>query len=317
MKTTTDQPATEPTRLEPGTGLAPAFTLVELLVILAVLMVLGVTILPALARPGLNSRAFQCLNNSRQLCAAWRMYADDNQDRIVFSSDTDVSDPNHVNNPYAWTLTHMSFIEPNPQINWDPTLGIMPRPLWPYNKSAGIYRCPSDLSVVIGSDGLSHPRVRSMSMNFFLGGFAGSSAANGSGDGSWGGLYPIYFKISDLNSHASPGPADTFVFIDERSDTINWGNFMIDMSGYPSSLYPNGNPNLYEFNEDMPGFLHDLAASVSFADGRAELHRWLDPRTTPPLTVGGVYTGYKGYKWPAPYSVDVAWLQAHAARPIH
>jgi hypothetical protein len=153
-------------------------------------------------------------------------------------------------------------------------------------------------------------------MNFFLGGFAGGSAALGVGVQAWGYLYPVYFKLSDLNSHASPGPADTFVFIDERSDTINWGNFLIDMAGYPSSLYPHGSPNLYEFNQDMPGFLHDLAASVSFADGRAELHRWLDPRTTPPLAVG-LLTGGKGGgdTWPAPYSQDVAWLQAHSARP--
>src|SRR6516225_5849463 len=67
-------------------GSATAFTLPELLVILAVLMLLGVMVLPAVARSGLNSKAFQCLNNSRQLCAAWRMYADDNQDRLVFAS---------------------------------------------------------------------------------------------------------------------------------------------------------------------------------------------------------------------------------------
>jgi len=181
----------------------------------------------------------------------------------------------------------------------------MTRPLWPYNKSVNIYRCPSDLSYVVYG-GVSRPRVRSMSMNFFLGGFAGGSAALGVGTGTWGGLYPVYFKLSDLNSHASPGPADTFVFIDERSDAINWGGYLTDMSGYPNQ------PNLYEFNEDLPGLLHDLAASVSFADGRAELHRWLDPRTTPPFQTDSVMNNVKS---PAPNDPDVAWLQAHAARP--
>ena len=313
MKKTTDRPATVPTSLEPCTGSAPAFTLPELLVILAVLMVLGVMVLPALARSGLNSRAFQCLNNSRQLCTAWRMYSDDNQDRMVLASD----DGRGIRNPlnaYAWTLTHLDFSQ-NPA-NWDPTVGIMTRPLWPYNKSVNIYRCPSDLSYVVYG-GVSRPRVRSMSMNFFLGGFAGGSAALGVGTGTWGGLYPVYFKLSDLNSHASPGPADTFVFIDERSDAINWGCYLTDMSGYPNRLYPKAAPTLYEFNQDLPGFLHDLAASVSFADGRAEFHRWLDPRTTPPLQLGGVLTGGKGGGeiLPAPYDPDVAWLQAHAARP--
>jgi type II secretory pathway pseudopilin PulG len=314
MKKTTDRPATVPTSLEPCTGSAPAFTLPELLVILAVLMVLGVMVLPALARSGLNSRAFQCLNNSRQLCAAWRTYADDNQDRMVFSSDDGRGGLN-PSNAYAWTLTHLDFNSAN-RANWDPTVDIMTRPLWQYNKSVNIYRCPSDLSyVVVG--GVSKPRVRSMSMNFFLGGFAGGSAANSVGVSAWGNLYPVYFKVSDLNSHASPGPADTFVFIDERSDAINWGCYLTDMSGYPNRLYPKAAPTLYEFNQDLPGFLHDLAASVSFADGRAEFHRWLDPRTTPPLQLGGVLTGGKGGGeiLPAPYDPDVAWLQAHAARP--
>jgi hypothetical protein len=242
------------------------------------------------------------------------MYADDNQDRMVVASDDGKGPKANPLNGCAWTLTHLDFSS-NP-MNYDPCLDIMVRPLWPYNKSVGIYKCPADHSVVIGSDNLPHPRVRSMSMNFFLGGFAGGSAASGVGVGSSGNLYPIYFKVSDLNSHESPGPADTFVFIDERSDAINWGNFLTDMLGNPNPLTPHGNPNLYEFNEDMPGFLHDLAASVSFADGRAELHRWLDPRTTPPLAVG-VLTGGQGsgQTWPAPYSIDVAWLQAHAARP--
>jgi hypothetical protein len=310
MKTTEGHPATVPTSLEPGTGSAPAFTLVELLVVLAVLMLLGAMVLPALGRSGLSSSAFQCLNNSRQLCAAWRMYADDNQDRIVLSSD---GTPQNPLNAYAWTLTHMDF-SMNPA-NWDPTIDIMKRPLWPYNKSAGIYKCPSDRSVVTGSDGLTHPRCRSMSMNFFLGGFAGSGTGGGVGIRDWGVFYPIYFKVSDLNSHESPGPSDTFVFIDERSDVINWGNYVTDMLGYPNPENKIA-PNLYEFNEDLPGFLHDLAASISFADGRAELHRWLDPRTTPPFQEGVLASGKgSGLLFPAPYDPDVPWLQAHTARP--
>src|SRR5215469_15316711 len=134
MKTTAGQPATIPTSLEPRSGLALAFTLLELVVILAVLMLLVVMVLPALGRSGLNSRAFQCLNNSRQLCAAWRMYADDNQDRMVFSSDDGTGAKNRLN-VYSWTLTHLGFPPfDNPlQMDFDPAYDIMLRPLWPYN----------------------------------------------------------------------------------------------------------------------------------------------------------------------------------------
>ena len=308
MKTTADQPAAAPTSLEPATGPAAAFTLLELVVILAVLMLLAVMVLPALGRSGLNSRAFQCLNNSRQLCAAWRMYADDNQDRLVFASTSgsagraggsvpiDTLNPGDPNN-YAWTGAHMDFQGVN-RANWDPSYDLTLRPLWPYNKSLGIYKCPSDLSSV-SFFGISKPRLISMSMNLYLGGFCGT-------DGGWpfADNFRIFLKTTDL---VTPGPADTFVFIDGRADSINWGNFFVNMTGYPNQ------PARYSFL-DLPGLLHDLAASVSFADGRAELHRWLDPRTTPPFQTDSSFVP-PGFDAPSPNNPDVAWLQAHATRP--
>src|SRR5258705_176021 len=68
-----------------------AFTLLELLAVLAVLALWVLLLVPALARTQPDSRAFQCLNNSRQLTRAWRMYADDNNDKLatsVYATDT-------------------------------------------------------------------------------------------------------------------------------------------------------------------------------------------------------------------------------------
>ncbi|MCX6927288.1 MAG: hypothetical protein NT154_29400, partial [Verrucomicrobia bacterium] len=69
---------------------------------------LGSVLLPAYAKTGLNSRSLQCLNNNRQLCAAWRMYADDSRDRIVYSSDDGTGTSNPLNQ-YAWTAAHMDY----------------------------------------------------------------------------------------------------------------------------------------------------------------------------------------------------------------
>jgi prepilin-type processing-associated H-X9-DG protein len=241
------------------------------------------------------------------------LYADDNQDRVSLSSDDGTGIKNPLN-AYAWTLTHLDFSS-NPA-NWDPTIDIMTRPLWPYNKSPAIYKCPADRSQVADSSGTMHPRVRSISMNFFFGGFAGESAATGVGVRGWGSYYPLYFKLGDLNLGASPGPASTFVFLDEREDCINWGNFMTDMQGYPSKQYVNGSPGLYEWNEDLPASYHGKACGLSFADGHSEIHRWKDDRTMPRL-VEGVLKGGKGsgQTWPAAYSVDVAWMQDRTVRP--
>jgi len=312
MRNMFDNQRVKALKLAPRRG---GFTLIELLVVIAIIAILAALLLPALAKAKIKAQGISCMSNGRQLSLAWRMYADDSRDQLILSSDDGTGGRNPLN-AYAWTLTHLSFSSTDPK-NWDPTIDIMTRPLWPYNKSTGIYKCPADRSVVIDSSGVSHPRVRSISMNFFLGGFAGESAASGVGVRNWGDLYPIYFKLGDLNSlAASPSPSKTFVFLDEREDCINWGNFMTDMLGYPSKQTPSGNPGVYEWNEDLPASYHNRACGLSFADGHSEIHRWKDPTTMPPLAVG-VLSGGKGSGqiWPAKYSQDVAWMQDHTVRP--
>src|SRR6266481_4280923 len=70
-------------RRQPESG----FTFIELLVICGVIALL-ICVLgagSAMNRAGTNS--FQCLNNHRQLMAAWKMYTDDNSGRLVYNSD--------------------------------------------------------------------------------------------------------------------------------------------------------------------------------------------------------------------------------------
>ena len=143
------------------------------------------------------------------------------------------------------------------------------------------------------------PRVRTMVMNLFLGGFGGTP----------GGVidpnYRIYFKYSELSV---PGASTVFVFLDEREDAINWGNFYADMSGF-SPL----NPGAYKL-ADLPGSYHGGACGFSFADGHSEIKKWRDGRTTPPLKMGSLtFDGYT--ETPSPNNPDVAWLQDRSSRP--
>jgi prepilin-type processing-associated H-X9-DG protein len=50
------------------------------------------------------------------------------------------------------------------------------------------------------------------------------------------------------------------------------------------------------------------AAGFTFADGHAEIHKWLDPRTCPPLTTT------LQLNVPQPNSKDVFWMQDHCTR---
>ena len=149
------------------------FTLIELLVVIAIIAILAGMLLPSLGKAKQKAQGIQCMSNHRQLTLAWRMYAEDNNDRLVFASHS--GDPKNPLNAFAWTQTEMTY-GPDPK-NWDINADIVHRPLWPYNRSAGIYRCPSDRSYVV-VDGARKPRVRTMSINLYLGGFAGTGAGD-------------------------------------------------------------------------------------------------------------------------------------------
>ena len=159
-------------------------------------------------------------------------------------------------------------VNPQDPANWDPNHDITKSPMWPYcGQNLGIWKCPADRSFVV-VNGEAKPRVRSMSMNFYLGGFGGWDGSEFLDTGS----YKLYFKQTEL---ADPGPAKVFVFLDMRSDSIDIGNFAPRMTrlARPARAY-----GFY----DLPGCYHNLACGFSFADGHSETHRWRDGRTTPP-----------------------------------
>jgi prepilin-type N-terminal cleavage/methylation domain-containing protein len=281
---------------------ARAFTLIELLVVIAIIAILAAMLLPALTRAKLKAQGITCMNNHRQLALAWRQYSEDNRDLLLFAS-SDQLGPS-PSRPGVWMTGVLDF-DANNRSNWDPSVDIYSSPMWPYcGKSLSLFKCPSDTSYVV-VNGVNKPRVRTMDMNMYFGGFYGSSGGYFD-ERTW----RMYRKYPELSF---PGSERVWVFLDTREDVINSGCFLVSMAGFPVGA-ASPNPALYQFYE-LPGAYHGNACGFSFADNHSELKRWLDPRTTPPLKHEAL-TFNGTTPMPSPRNPDIAWLQDHSTRPL-
>ena len=55
------------------------------MVVIAIIAILAAMLLPALSRAKTKAQSVQCMNNSRQLMLAWRMYTEENRDSLPFA----------------------------------------------------------------------------------------------------------------------------------------------------------------------------------------------------------------------------------------
>jgi prepilin-type N-terminal cleavage/methylation domain-containing protein/prepilin-type processing-associated H-X9-DG protein len=248
-----------------------AFTLVELLVVLAIIAIIASLILPALARARSRAQGSFCLNNTRQLAVAWMIYADEHNGQLAYNlghGRTAAATPsvggvpmsdNWVNNVESWELS---------SDNTNAT-AVVETGLGPFtSKSTALYRCPSD-NVVSDLQRTAgwQSRVRSYSMNAMIGD-AGTFSQTGVNINNSN--YVQFFKVFSV-----PHPSDIFVFLDEHPDSIDDGYFL-NSDAEPAKW------------TDLPASYHGGAASFSFADGHSELHRWHNASTKQPARAYGI-----------------------------
>jgi len=245
------------------------FTLIELLVVIAIIAILAAMILPALASAKRKALAANCINNQKQLVLGWKMYADDNGDKIVGAD---------CNAPSDWRISpagsgfHMPTIPINvagPDLlnKYLDEQGFMQGGLYPYCKNPDLLHCPADnrwQSANYAFDSYSMPN------GLNAGNTSSHSIANG------------HIYKQSVVKH----PSSAIVFLEEndpRSQAITGGSGSVFENDNSWTLpigggtYPPSWTGLTWW--DGPAAFHGKTAVFGFMDGHAENHRWLDGST--------------------------------------
>ena len=275
------------------------FTLVEILVVLAVIGILAGLLLPALARSRERGLGIVCLQNTRQLSLATQLYSDDHNGALPYNLGLS-GDPltayrnnrNWVNDVMTWDLSPDNT---NTQVITEAALGAY------VSGNYRVYHCPSDraLSGVQTEAGWSQ-RLRSYSMNALMGN-PGAYLTNGANLND-----PHYRQF--LKSDQITQAAELFVFLDEHPDSIDDGYFVNKETApsYGSSGYNASTATTLEWT-DLPASYHNQASAMVFADGHGSLHRWQVGGTIRPPV-------FHGANLPLPVqtdNVDFQWIMEH------
>jgi hypothetical protein len=207
---------------------------------------------PALSKTRPNGQSAQCLSNMRALMSAWQMYAHDNSDRMVIAihGGENLGGVGSATFGVGWVSGWQDWSTGTDNTNVALLVNARYSKLAPYIDQPNDYKCPVDrfVSAAQRARGMMQ-RARSYCSNIYV----------GDGNAEAGPVDPIYRHLRRNSEFLYPGPAETWVFLEEHPDSMNDLAFF---SPHATSWI------------DLPSTLHFDSASFAFADGHSEMHRW-------------------------------------------
>jgi prepilin-type N-terminal cleavage/methylation domain-containing protein len=215
-----------------------AFTLIELLLVIAIIAILAALLMPALAAAQARGKRIVCLGNLKQTAASFQMYTADNDGKLAQNYPLDYLGTQGGSN--SWVLGDM-------KVSSDSTNKTLIRQgkFFPYASQVALYRCPVDPSRTGDA-----PRVRSYSMNGWMGSRYMETFPRTSD-------YRTFVRDSEVTA---AGPARLWVIIDEHEASIDDAWFLVTMDDSKPFA-------------SFPATRHEGSYGLNFADGHAEFYK--------------------------------------------
>jgi prepilin-type N-terminal cleavage/methylation domain-containing protein len=282
-----------------------AFTLSELIVVMAVIGLLAALLVPAHSASRTKAQGVRCMDNLKQMMNGMAMYTHDYHDLFPPNPDDGTALAG-----YTWCGGQAGIgggAEFNPDILASPTRCL----IVPYiATNVTLFRCTADARMgrYQGSDpskiGTTVTAARTISLSQAVGtidpGFLASGGHSGVPNlpttGPWlsgthtSAYYTQWRTYGKISQMVVPGPSQLAIIMEEDPWSLNDGSYAVS-TGQAEWI-------------DYPSTLHNMGCVFSFGDGHAEFHKW---RTLPKLT-GPAYGRY-----PQPTDSDWNWVAARTS----